>query len=191
MPDLSAPTSGSAELPTSAISTRRSPTSTMGSGLPRSRSPLPRPARRLRTARADPAPLAATLPRAAVSGDVRVPLVLEVAGPAEQVEALLAAVRDKPIQVYPLTLCVKDALTEGNARGRRLAASQTRRQVPSASAMPSAETRTRTRPSSTHAELFAAACERSITRPRSNGPRSLIRTITERPVGRCSPPRRR
>jgi len=55
-----------------------------------------------------PSPLAATLPRAAASGDVRVSLVLEVAGPAEQVEALLVAVRDKPIQVYPLTLCVKD-----------------------------------------------------------------------------------
>jgi predicted component of type VI protein secretion system len=55
-----------------------------------------------------PSPHAATLPRAAVSGDVRVSLVLEVAGPAAQVEALLAAVRDKPIQVYPITLCVKD-----------------------------------------------------------------------------------
>ena len=54
------------------------------------------------------APLASTLPRAAPSGDVRVQLVLEVAGPAAQVEALVAAVRDKPIQVYPLTLCVKD-----------------------------------------------------------------------------------
>ena len=54
------------------------------------------------------APLAATLPRPEPSGDVRVQVVLEVAGPAAQVEALLAAVRDKPIQVYPLTLCVKD-----------------------------------------------------------------------------------
>lgn len=53
-------------------------------------------------------PLASTAPRATPSGDVRVQLVLEVAGPAEQVEALVAAVRDKPIQVYPLTLCVKD-----------------------------------------------------------------------------------
>jgi predicted component of type VI protein secretion system len=53
-------------------------------------------------------PLAATLPRVAESGDVRVALVLEVAGPAAQVEALLAAVCDKPIQVYPITLYVKD-----------------------------------------------------------------------------------
>ena len=51
---------------------------------------------------------APTLPRAAPAGDVRVELVLEVAGPAEQVEALVAAVGGKPIQVYPLTLCVKD-----------------------------------------------------------------------------------
>jgi predicted component of type VI protein secretion system len=50
----------------------------------------------------------ATLPRAAASGDVRVQVVLEIAGPAEQVEALVSAVRDKPISVYPLTLCVKD-----------------------------------------------------------------------------------
>ena len=54
--------------------------------------------------------LAATAPRpgAAPSGDVRVQVVLEVAGPSAQVEALLAAVREKPISVYPLTLCVKD-----------------------------------------------------------------------------------
>jgi hypothetical protein len=39
---------------------------------------------------------------------VRLQLVLEIAGPAAQVEALVAAVGDKPIQVYPLTLCVKD-----------------------------------------------------------------------------------
>jgi predicted component of type VI protein secretion system len=69
--------------------------------------PAPRPA--ASASRAPIAtPLAPTLPRAAPSGDVRVQLVLEVAGPAAQVEALLAAVRDKPIQVYPLTLCVKD-----------------------------------------------------------------------------------
>jgi predicted component of type VI protein secretion system len=54
------------------------------------------------------APLAPTLQRAAPSGDVRVQLVLEVAGPAAQVEALVAAVREKPIQIYPITLCVKD-----------------------------------------------------------------------------------
>jgi predicted component of type VI protein secretion system len=54
-----------------------------------------------------PVSLAPTAPRV-VSGDVRVQLVLEVAGPAAQVEALLAAVREKPIQVYPITLCVKD-----------------------------------------------------------------------------------
>jgi predicted component of type VI protein secretion system len=61
-----------------------------------------------------PAPLAnrgplppTTAPRAA-SGEARVQLVLEVAGPAEQVEALIAAVCGKPIQVYPLTLFVKD-----------------------------------------------------------------------------------
>lgn len=52
--------------------------------------------------------LAATVPRPAPSGDVRLQLVLEIAGPAAQVEALLAAVGEKPIQVYPLTLCVKD-----------------------------------------------------------------------------------
>ncbi len=44
----------------------------------------------------------------ATTGDVRVQLVLEVAGPAAQVEALVAAIREKPIQVYPLTLCLKD-----------------------------------------------------------------------------------
>jgi predicted component of type VI protein secretion system len=49
-----------------------------------------------------------TAPRAAVSADVRVQIVLEIAGPSAQVEALVAAVRDKPIQAYPLTLCVKD-----------------------------------------------------------------------------------
>jgi predicted component of type VI protein secretion system len=59
-------------------------------------------------------PLAATIPRAAApaapspSGDVRVQVTLELAGPADQVEALLAAVREKPIQIYPLTLVVKD-----------------------------------------------------------------------------------
>jgi predicted component of type VI protein secretion system len=54
--------------------------------------------------------LAATVPRSAPAptGDVRVQLVLEIAGPAAQVEALVAAVREKPISVYPLTLCVKD-----------------------------------------------------------------------------------
>jgi predicted component of type VI protein secretion system len=55
-----------------------------------------------------PVSLAATTPRPAPSGDVRLQLVLEIAGPAAQVEALLAAVGEKPIQVYPLTLCVKD-----------------------------------------------------------------------------------
>jgi hypothetical protein len=54
------------------------------------------------------APLPPTAPRVAPSGDVRVQVVLEVAGPQAEVEALLAAVREKPIQVYPLTLCVKD-----------------------------------------------------------------------------------
>jgi hypothetical protein len=44
----------------------------------------------------------------APSGDVRVQIVLEISGPSDQVEALVAAVRDKPIQAYPLTLCVKD-----------------------------------------------------------------------------------
>jgi hypothetical protein len=60
--------------------------------------------------RRSPAPvsLAATTPRPAPAGDVRLQLVLEIAGPAAQVEALLAAVGEKPIQVYPLTLCVKD-----------------------------------------------------------------------------------
>ena len=53
------------------------------------------------------AALAPTAPRAA-TGDVRIQLVLEIAGPADQVEALVAAVREKPIQIYPLTLCVKD-----------------------------------------------------------------------------------
>jgi predicted component of type VI protein secretion system len=54
--------------------------------------------------------LAATIPRATApaTGDVRVQLVLEIAGPSDQVEALVAAVCDKPIQSYPLTLCVKD-----------------------------------------------------------------------------------
>jgi hypothetical protein len=52
--------------------------------------------------------LAATTPRPAPTGDVRLQLVLEIAGPAEQVEALVAAVRGKPIQIYPLTLCVND-----------------------------------------------------------------------------------
>jgi predicted component of type VI protein secretion system len=57
-----------------------------------------------------PVSLAATTPRpaAAPTGDVRVQLVLEVAGPSAQVEALLAAVCEKPISVYPLTFCVKD-----------------------------------------------------------------------------------
>lgn len=55
-----------------------------------------------------PVSLAATAPRPAPTGDVRVQLMLEIAGPAEQVEALVAAVGGKPIQVYPLTLCVKD-----------------------------------------------------------------------------------
>ncbi len=54
------------------------------------------------------APLAPTLPRAAATGDTRVQLVLEISGPTAEVEALVAAVRGKPIQVYPLTLCVKD-----------------------------------------------------------------------------------
>jgi hypothetical protein len=70
--------------------------------------PAPRPSASAPRAPAVATPLAPTLPRAAPSGDVRVQLVLEVAGPAAQVEALVAAVRDKPIQVYPLTLCVKD-----------------------------------------------------------------------------------
>jgi predicted component of type VI protein secretion system len=56
--------------------------------------------------------LASTAPRAAGSGDVRVQLVLEIAGPAAQVEALVAAVREKPIQIHPLTLCVKDPRTK-------------------------------------------------------------------------------
>ena len=55
-----------------------------------------------------PVSLAATTPRPAPSGDVRLQLVLEIAGPVAQVEALVAAVGEKPIQVYPLTLCVKD-----------------------------------------------------------------------------------
>ena len=55
-----------------------------------------------------PVSLAATAARPAPSGDVRVQLVLEIAGPADQVEALVTAVGGKPIQVYPLTLCVKD-----------------------------------------------------------------------------------
>ena len=50
----------------------------------------------------------ATVPRPAPTGDVRLQVVLEIAGPAEQVEALVSAVGDKPIQVYPLTLCVRD-----------------------------------------------------------------------------------
>jgi len=54
-----------------------------------------------------PVSLAATTPRPAPTGDVRLQLVLEVSGPSAQVEALLSAVADKPIQVYPLTLCVK------------------------------------------------------------------------------------
>jgi predicted component of type VI protein secretion system len=53
-------------------------------------------------------PLAAGAAPTAATGDVRVQLVLEVAGPAAQVETLVAAIREKPIQVYPLTLCVKD-----------------------------------------------------------------------------------
>jgi predicted component of type VI protein secretion system len=55
-----------------------------------------------------PVSLGATTPRPTPSGDVRLQLVLEIAGPAAQVEALVAAVGEKPIQVYPLTLCVKD-----------------------------------------------------------------------------------
>ena len=70
--------------------------------------PAPRPSASAPRAPAVATPLAPTLPRAAPSGDVRVQLVLEVAGPAAQVEALVVAMRDKPIQVYPLTLCVKD-----------------------------------------------------------------------------------
>ncbi len=66
------------------------------------------PAQPLAAAAPRVSPLAATVPRAGASGDVRVQLVLEVAGPSAQVEALVAAVRDKPIQIYPLTLCVKD-----------------------------------------------------------------------------------
>ena len=52
-------------------------------------------------------PLPPPVPRGA-TGETRVQLVLEVAGPAEQVEGLIAAVCGKPIQVYPLTLFVKD-----------------------------------------------------------------------------------
>jgi predicted component of type VI protein secretion system len=77
--------------------------------------PLASPAPRASTtgpAVAPRAPIAAALPaaaaRSAPSGDVRVQLVLEVAGPSAQVEALIAAVCEKPIQVYPITLCVKD-----------------------------------------------------------------------------------
>jgi predicted component of type VI protein secretion system len=66
--------------------------------------PLASPARKPASAALPP-----TAPRVAPSGDVRVQVVLEVAGPAEQVDALLAAVSDKPIQIYPLTLCVKDS----------------------------------------------------------------------------------
>jgi predicted component of type VI protein secretion system len=61
------------------------------------------------TAASTPLASAPTVPRvSAPSGDVRVQIVLEISGPSEQVEALVAAVRDKPIQAYPLTLCVKD-----------------------------------------------------------------------------------
>lgn len=55
-----------------------------------------------------PVSLNTTAPRPAPTGDLRLQLVLEIAGPADQVEALVAAVDGKPIQAYPLTLCVKD-----------------------------------------------------------------------------------
>ncbi len=42
------------------------------------------------------------------TAETSVRLVLEVAGPAEQVEALLTAIRDKRIEVPPITLCVRD-----------------------------------------------------------------------------------
>ena len=48
-----------------------------------------------------------TLPVAGAS-EAAVKLVLEVRGPAAQVEAFLAAVRDKRIQVPPITLLVRD-----------------------------------------------------------------------------------
>ena len=42
------------------------------------------------------------------ASEAAVKLVLEVRGPAAQVEAFLAAVRDKRIQVPPITLLVRD-----------------------------------------------------------------------------------
>ena len=69
------------------------PTQPLGTAAPRSLAPVS---------------LAATTPRPVATGDVRIQLVLEIAGPAAQVEALVAAVGDKPIPIYPLTLCVKD-----------------------------------------------------------------------------------
>lgn len=44
----------------------------------------------------------------AATAEASVKLVLEVAGPAEQIEALLIAIRDKRIEVPPLTLRVRD-----------------------------------------------------------------------------------
>jgi len=67
--------------------------------------PAPPPASPLRAA----TPISKPAAPQAATGDVRVQLVLELAGPAAQVEALVAAIREKPIQVYPLTLCVKDS----------------------------------------------------------------------------------
>jgi hypothetical protein len=44
----------------------------------------------------------------APSGDVRVQIVLEISGPSEQVEALVAGRTRQADPGYPLTLCVKD-----------------------------------------------------------------------------------
>ena len=97
----------------------RSPDAANDQGLARPAGPPPLPPAPPRSASGPPplsantplanrGPLPATAPRAAGTGEARVQLVLELAGPAEQVEALIAAVREKPIQVYPLTLIVKD-----------------------------------------------------------------------------------
>jgi predicted component of type VI protein secretion system len=86
-----------------------------GLGPPTGAPPLPPTAPRSSPAHA---PLSASAPLASrgplpppvpqVAGEARVQLVLEVAGPTAQVEAFIAAVREKPIQVYPITFFVKD-----------------------------------------------------------------------------------
>ena len=160
----------------SAISTRRSPTSTTGSGRPRSRLPRPRRARRL--------PRRARRFRRRSRPRCRAPR-----RPATCACSSCSRSRGRPRRSRRSGRGARQAdpglsahaMREGPAHAsyavRRAGRCRRRPRCPRA------ETRTRTRPSSTTPSSFAAACERSITRPRSNGPRSLIRT-SHRAAGR-------